>query len=54
MAKEKKSKQHKKGCVINLMFPVVNDSDAIAVKQQIDNAVKNIKDKRLTFQIVEA
>jgi len=43
----------KKGCHISLMFPVKDDAEAMHVKQRIDAAVGDIKDKRYTFQITE-
>jgi len=43
----------KKSCLVNLMFPVTDDAEALAVKQVIDDAVKDMKDKRYTFQITE-
>lgn len=43
----------KKACVITLMFPVNDDTDALAVKQVLDDAVKDMKEKRFTFQITE-
>lgn len=43
----------KKACVISLMFEVGNDTQALNVKAQIDAAVKDIVQKRYTFQIVE-
>lgn len=44
----------KKACMINLMFPVTDDKEAMDIKQQIDEAVKDIKEKRFTFQIIES
>lgn len=43
----------KKNCVITLMFAVEDDAFALAVKDNIDIAVKDIKDKRYTFQLNE-
>lgn len=43
----------KKSCMINLMFPIEDDSVALKVKQIIDEAIKDMKDKRYTFQIIE-
>lgn len=43
----------KKACMITLMFPVTDDKAAIDIKQQLDVIIKDIKDKRFTFQIVE-
>jgi hypothetical protein len=44
----------KKVCMVQLMFPIDNDKDALDVKQQIDAVIKDIKDKRFTFQIIES
>ena len=43
----------KKSCMITLMFPVTGDTEALAVKQVLDDAIKDITDKRYTFQINE-
>ena len=43
----------RKACQISIMFPIEDDNDALAVKQQIDRAVGDIKDKRYTFNITE-
>lgn len=43
----------KKSCMITLMFPVTDDSEALAVKKVLDEAMKDVKDKRYTFQINE-
>jgi hypothetical protein len=43
----------KKSCLINLMFAIEDDKEALAIKEQIDAAIAKIKDKRYTFQIVE-
>ena len=43
----------KKSCMINLMFPVTEDIEALDIKHVIDDALKDIKDKRYTFQINE-
>lgn len=43
----------KKACMITLMFPVSDDTEALAVKQVLDDAVKDMKEKRFTFQITE-
>lgn len=53
MAKTPKPTEHKKGCVITVMLSGVEDTDALKVKQAIDNLIKNVKEKRLTFQIIE-
>lgn len=43
----------KKSCVLTLMFPVTDDAEALAIKKILDEAVKDMKDKRYTFQITE-
>lgn len=43
----------KKACVITLMFPVKGDTEALAVKQILDDAIVDMKEKRYTFQITE-
>lgn len=43
----------KKSCMINLMFPIENDTEALKVKQIINEAVKDMTEKRFTFQIIE-
>jgi len=43
----------KKSCLINLMFAIEDDKDALIIKEQIDTAIAHIKEKRYTFQIVE-
>lgn len=43
----------KKGCQISLMWPCKDDEEALAVKRAIDDIVKDIKEKRYTFQITE-
>ncbi len=42
-----------KGVSIQIMFPCESDDVAIAIKKQIDNVVKDIKEKRYTFSISE-
>ena len=44
----------KKACMITLMFGIENDQQAIDLKAIIDEAVKDVKDKRYTFQIQES
>jgi len=44
----------KKGCVINIMFPVTDDQKALAVKLALDETLKVLKEKRVTFQIIES
>lgn len=43
----------KKSCMITIMFPVTDDSEALRTKQNIDDALKDVRDKRYTFQINE-
>lgn len=43
----------KKSCMITLMFPVTDDAEAMRVKQKIDDALKDITDKRYNFGINE-
>lgn len=44
----------KKSCIITLMFAIESDKDALDIKQQFNEVVKDIKDKRFTFQIIES
>ena len=43
----------KKACMVTIMFAVVDDKTAFDIKQQIDAVIKDIPDKRFTFQIIE-
>jgi len=43
----------KKACMINLMFPIDSNEEAVRIKDKVDELIKNIKEKRYTFQIVE-
>lgn len=43
----------KKSCLITLMFPVKDDSEALAVKGVLDKALEGIEEKRYNFQINE-
>ncbi len=43
----------KKSCMITIMFPVDDDTEALALKQIVDKAVEPMKEKRYTFQINE-
>ena len=45
--------QPKKGVSIQIMFPCESDDVAIAIKKQIDLVVKDIEEKRYTFNISE-
>jgi len=42
-----------KGVSIQIMFPCESDDMAIDIKKQIDEVVKDIKEKRYTFNISE-
>ena len=53
MAKKKKTTSHKKGCVISVLLSGIDDNEALKIKQGIDALIKNVKDKRLTFQFIE-
>ena len=44
----------KKACMIQLMFPVDDDKEALEIKDGIDVIVKDVKDKRYMFQIIES
>lgn len=43
----------KKSCIITLMFGITDDSEALTVKQVLDEAMKDVKEKRYKFEIVE-
>ena len=43
----------KKSCMVTIMFPIDDDKEAMAAKEYFDNAVKDMKEKRYTFQIIE-
>lgn len=43
----------KKSCVVTIMFPIEDDAEALKIKAVVDEAVKDMKDKRYTFQITE-
>jgi hypothetical protein len=43
----------KKACMITLMFPVKDDEEGMAIKKVLDDAIKDIPEKRYTFQITE-
>lgn len=42
-----------KSCIITVMFAVATDEMALNVKKHIDDALKDIPEKRYTFQINE-
>ncbi len=44
----------KKSCMITLMFAIEDDAEATKLKAVIDDAIKDIKEKRYTFQIQES
>jgi len=48
-----KTPMPKKSCMVNLMFAITDDAEALKLKQVIDEVVKDIKEKRYTFQIIE-
>lgn len=43
----------KKGVSIQIMFPCEHDSVALSIKAKIDDIVKDIEEKRYTFNISE-
>ena len=43
----------KKSCMVTIMFPIDSNEEAMAAKEYFDNAVREMKEKRYTFQIVE-
>jgi len=43
----------KKACMVTIMFPIPDNKAAYDIKEQLDAILKDIKDKRLTFQIIE-
>ena len=53
MAKKRKTKPHKKVCMVNLVLPIDSNEEALRIKEYFDNAVKNVKEKRYQFQIIE-
>lgn len=48
-----KTELPEKACVITIMFPINTDDEAINIKKQISDILKDTKDKRITFQIAE-
>lgn len=44
----------KKSCMVTLMFAIEDDTEALKLKAVIDDAIKDIKEKRYTFQIQES
>ncbi len=47
------SKPSKKACQITLMFPVMDDAEAMHIKARVDVVVNDIKEKRYNFSISE-
>ena len=47
-----KSESPKQICSITVMFPVLSDDEAIAVKKKIGDAVADIEDSRVDFRIM--
>ena len=43
----------KKSCMITLMIPIDDDVTALNIKKGIDDLIKDISEKRYTFQIHE-
>lgn len=43
----------KRACNISVIFPCEDDTKAMELKKIIDEAVKDIENKRYTFQILE-
>jgi hypothetical protein len=43
----------RKACQIMVMFPCEDDAVALAIKKQIDDVVKDVKDKAYNFSINE-
>jgi hypothetical protein len=44
----------KRACIITIMFGIESDDTALKVKQAVDNAVKDIEQKKYLFQITES
>lgn len=42
-----------KSCMITIMFGIKTDAEALAVKEKLDEALKDIKEKRYSFGINE-
>jgi hypothetical protein len=53
MENEKPVSMPKKACMITIMFPPVTDEAAVVIKHAIDEILADLKEKRVTFQIVE-
>lgn len=48
-----KTPMPKKSCVITLMFAIKDDAEALAVKAKMNEIVKDLEEKRYSFQITE-
>lgn len=48
-----KTPMPKKSCVITIMFGIEQDAEALKLKAIVDDAIKDMKEKRYTFQITE-
>lgn len=53
METKPESPMPKKACLITIMFECTDDKQAFTMKGQIDDMVKDIPQKRFTFQITE-
>ena len=53
MNDEKQVPMPKKACMMTLMFPVTTDEACVVIKHAIDDILADLKEKRVTFQIVE-
>lgn len=41
-------------CIITIMFPSPDDDEAMNIKKEISGILKNIPEKRVTFQITNS
>lgn len=48
-----RAKPPRKACQISIMWPCESDDEAMHVKKAIDELIKDIKEKRYTFNITE-
>jgi len=53
MENDKPVPMPKKACMMTLMFPVTTDEACLVIKHAIDDILDDLKEKRVTFQIVE-
>jgi len=44
----------KKVCMMTIMFPIIENETAYTIKTTLDEVIKDIPDKRFTFQIIES